>query len=55
MVYFIFLELYGKDNSAELTRFVIDIYKASVPIEKLITIQMICRVGFFSTLIVLYI
>lgn len=40
IVYFIFLELYGKDSSPEICRYVIDIYKHPVPIDKLVKIRM---------------
>jgi hypothetical protein len=44
IIYFIFLELYGKDDSPELSRYLIDIYKTSVPIAKMVSIQVTGRV-----------
>mmetsp|Transcript_8705 Transcript_8705/g.12969 ORF Transcript_8705/g.12969 Transcript_8705/m.12969 type:complete len:369 (+) Transcript_8705:45-1151(+) len=40
VVYFIFLELYGKDSSPEICRYLVDIYKAPVPDEKLVHIKL---------------
>jgi len=40
MVYCIFVELYGKDSSPEICRYVVDIYKIPVPEEKLVTIKL---------------
>lgn len=51
VVYFIFLELYGKDSSPELCRYQIDIYKPPVSVAKLVNIQLTGRVsGMFSFL-----
>jgi len=44
MVYFIFVELYGKDTSLELTRYVLDIYKPSVAVDKLMAIYITGKV-----------
>ena len=44
IVYFIFLELYGKDSSPEICRYQIDIYKAPVTIAKMVNIQLTGRV-----------
>lgn len=39
--YFCFKELYGKDNSfPDLPRYVVDIYKPGVPVDRLVPIQM---------------
>jgi len=43
IVYFIFLELYGKDSSPELCRYQIDIYKSPVSVAKLVNIQLTGR------------
>lgn len=48
IVYFIFLELYGKDDSPELPRYVVDIYKTPVPVAKMVNIQVTGRVSFLS-------
>eukprot|EP01038_Epipyxis_sp_PR26KG_P008633 gene8633-11668_t len=40
LVYYIFVELYGKDSSPEICRYVIDIYKLPVPIERLVDITL---------------
>jgi len=45
IVYFIFLELYGKDSSPELCRYQIDIYKPPVSVAKLVNIQLTGRVS----------
>ena len=45
IVYFIFLELYGKDSSPELCRYQIDIYKSPVSVAKLVNIQLTGRVS----------
>ena len=39
LVYHIFVELYGKDNSPEIIRYVVDIYKAPVPKERLVQMK----------------
>ena len=39
MIYHIFLELYGSDGSPELPRYLIDIYKLPVPIDKVTKIK----------------
>jgi hypothetical protein len=44
IVYFIFVELYGKDDSPELPRYEIDIYKPAVTIAKLVNIQVTGKV-----------
>jgi len=44
VVYFIFLELYGKDSSPEICRYLVDIYKASVPDESLVHIKLAAMV-----------
>jgi hypothetical protein len=46
MVYFIFVELYGKDTSLELTRYVLDIYKPSVAVDKLMAIYITGKVQY---------
>ena len=38
--YYCFKELYGKDKSADLPRYVVDIYKPSVAVDRLVPIQM---------------
>lgn len=40
LVFFTFSELYGRDDSPEVCRFVVDMYKASVPVDKLVTIKL---------------
>ena len=40
MVYCIFVELYGKDSSPEICRYVVDIYKVPVPEDKLVKIKL---------------
>lgn len=45
IVYFIFLELYGKDDSPEIARYVIDIYKVPVSVAKMVNIQVTARVS----------
>lgn len=40
MVYAIFVELYGKDSSPEICRYIVDIYKAAVPDDKLVKIKL---------------
>eukprot|EP01036_Dinobryon_divergens_P031046 gene31046-40383_t len=40
MVYCIFVELYGKDSSPEICRYLVDIYKAPVPEDKLVKIKL---------------
>lgn len=48
IVYFIFLELYGKDDSPEVPRYVVDIYKTPVPVAKMVNIQVTGRVSILS-------
>jgi hypothetical protein len=45
IVYFIFLELYGKDSTPEIPRFLVDIYKVPVPVAKMVNIQVTGRVS----------
>lgn len=45
IVYFMFLELYGKDDSPEIARYEIDIYKSPVPVAKMVNIQVTGRVS----------
>jgi hypothetical protein len=45
IVYFIFLELYGKDDSPEIARYEIDIYKSPVTVAKMVNIQVTGRVS----------
>ena len=45
MVYCIFVELYGKDSSPEICRYLVDIYKAPVPEDKLVKIKLNAVVG----------
>lgn len=45
IVYFIFVELYGKDSSPEIARYVVDIYKVPVSVAKMVNIQVTARVG----------
>lgn len=40
VVYYIFLELYGKDDSPEICRYVVDIYNAPVSVDKLVNIKL---------------
>lgn len=40
MVYCIFVELYGKDSSPDICRYLVDIYKAPVPDDKLVKIKL---------------
>lgn len=45
IVYFTFVELYGKDDSPEIARYEVDIYKPPVSIAKMVNIQVIGRVS----------
>lgn len=45
IVYFIFLELHGKDSSPEICRYLVDIYKAAVPEDKLVKIKLLALVS----------
>ena len=40
LIYQIFINLYGKDDSPELCRYAIDIYKLQIPVEQLVKIKM---------------
>lgn len=51
VVYFMFLELYGKDSSPEICRYLVDIYKAPVPDEKLVNIRLTAMVFYLYLLI----
>lgn len=50
VVFYLFVELHGKDNSPELCRYVIDIYKYAIPVEDLINIQYTAMVSCYSFL-----
>lgn len=39
IVFFIFCELYGRDQSPELCRYTVDIYQRALPVERLVDIQ----------------
>ncbi len=41
--YFCFVELYGKDNSPDIPRYQVDIYKPVVPVARLVNIQFKAR------------
>lgn len=45
IVYFIFVELYGKDSSPEIARYMVDIYKVPVSVAKMVNIQVTARVS----------
>ncbi len=40
MVYFIFIELYGRDSAPDICRYTVDIYKPEVPIDRLVNIKL---------------
>lgn len=40
MVYYIFIELYGRDSSPDICRYTLDIYGSEVPIDRLVSIKL---------------
>jgi hypothetical protein len=40
MVYFILIELYGRDSAPDICRYSVDIYKPEVPVERLVNIKL---------------
>jgi hypothetical protein len=44
LVYFLFLDLYGRDNSPDVCRYKIDIYMLPGPIEQLVDMQRLAKV-----------
>ena len=48
LIYFIFVELYGKDpNVPDICRYSIDIYQKPVPVEKLVDVAFRAIVSYF--------